>query len=104
MSFQEYLKESLNDVQYTVDDIEWKKEFFDEEKRDKDGDISYIKSPVINFYTKDRRYYTKPDSNGFSYWIDSNGRLGQIAYDYVFGTLIDDNIQKVVKVLNKVIS
>jgi len=103
MSFQEYLKESLNDVQYTVDDIEWKKEFFDEEKRDKDGDISYIKSPVVNFYTKDGKYYTKPDSKGFSYWYDSNGsRLRNGGYDYVFGTLIHNNIEKVVNVLNKV--
>lgn len=105
MNFKDFYKEdSQVSKQYTVDDIDWKEETFDERKYDKDSNISYIKSKVINFFTKDGKYYTKPDMSGFSYWYpsDRNWHLGRHSYDYVFGTLIDNNIQRVVDVLNKV--
>jgi len=91
-------------IKYREDDILWKRESFEEERKGKNGHISYITCPVINFYTKDGKYYSKPDSSGFSYWHDLSGFvLGNYSYDYIFGTLIENNIQDVLRVLNKVI-
>jgi hypothetical protein len=68
------------------------------------SEFRYFKAQALCFTTKDGLYTTgKPNSDDMSYWHESsdpNGRLGNIATDYVFGCT--GGLESAVKKLNEI--
>ncbi len=95
-------------MNYTADDIIFNRNAGRQDYRTwnrKKGEYDYKDVAFHTFSTKDGKYITKQDCDGYSYWYDvtDNYHMGDTAYDYLFVTDAGDK-EYVVKALNKVLA
>lgn len=98
---------------YTTNDIAYKEVLYDHRTwwpqccTGKPSDWKYTKAKALCFYTKDGKYTTgAPDSDDCSYWreVSRPFSMGRTSTDYVFGTLVCDNLKYVTNKLNELIA
>ena len=83
MKYNKFLKENISDID--------------------DYSISDIKLINNSFKTNDDKFFTKEESDGYSYWYESTNPeyyIGHRSFDYVFA--VPNGIESAVKILNKI--